>query len=797
MDRWNLEQGHSSYSDDSSNSSTSLEDPVGAETWPDAATQAQSQGSSRARLVRVGSNRARTVSDGVFLASRRRTEDTFRGFAFDDSYRISMEFPQEQEGSKKIITETDLKEAFSEKDDHPRRLPRFSSLRKRTRGVKCSGNYVVSKFPVCDWLPKYNWRKFGARDVVVGITLAFVIAPKAMAHALLAELPPIYGVYTAFFSTLIYGIMGTSKWLSVGTAALPALLFGEALLGTGLSEDEFTRVGPMLTLYVALATAAMGLLRLDRLLRFISPVALSAFTTTAAFLIGTTQMKFMFGLNIKVSGFVQTYVEIFKNIKDTNLATFGLGIASIAFLFTSKILTRKYGSKYKVPDPGALLLVLVSVGLVKLLDLDSKYGVDVVGTTPSGFPSFRSPWESFSSSSVHTKLIVDALLIAAINYILAMAIAKSFAEKCNKVLNTSQELLALSCANLAGSFFGSFVAGGSFSGSALISAFNASSLIHNFVNSMVMMCILLWLTPVIELLPKVTLAAIILVALPKLVDFKRPAYLFKVKGDDFVVWVLTFIVTLLTGVQWGIICGTIFSLFTLLYRVANARVTEVGCLPGTSIYRALSRFPDAKRLDKVRMLRLDSSINFANAHDFESKLTAALLSCREKPKSSKKKRKVFDKLKAKFAKLRKQKVKSDSSVQDSSSQSNDLSSLPLQNGLEDDANASQFCFIISCEAVNDVDSAALAVLMKFSKLCSDHGYKLLFSGFKANVRETLLNARCQYEASNNDKSDDKELPAVIDGTKWFLNLHDAATRAQREKSHRVLATDAGNVLVMV
>mmetsp|Transcript_17374 Transcript_17374/g.22736 ORF Transcript_17374/g.22736 Transcript_17374/m.22736 type:complete len:136 (-) Transcript_17374:7-414(-) len=135
MDRWNLEQGHSSYSDDSSNSSTSLEDPVGAETWPDAAAQAQGQGSSRARLVRVGSNRARTVSDGVFLASRRRTEDTFRGFAFDDSYRISMEFPQEQEGSKKIITETDLKEAFSEKDDHPRRLPRFSSLRKRTRGV--------------------------------------------------------------------------------------------------------------------------------------------------------------------------------------------------------------------------------------------------------------------------------------------------------------------------------------------------------------------------------------------------------------------------------------------------------------------------------------------------------------------------------------------------------------------------------------------------------------------------------------------------------------------------------------
>ena len=157
----------------------------------------------------------------------------------------------------------------------------------------------------------------------------FVIAPKAMAHALLAELPPVYGLYTAFFSTLFYGIFGTSKWLSVGTCALPALLYGDSLVSHVGNDESFVNVHAMLTLYIALFTAIMGILRLDDLLRCISPVALAAFTTTAAFLIATSQVKYVVGLSIKSSGFVQTYVSVFENIEDTNVATLVLSIASI------------------------------------------------------------------------------------------------------------------------------------------------------------------------------------------------------------------------------------------------------------------------------------------------------------------------------------------------------------------------------------------------------------------------------------------------------------------------------------
>ena len=235
----------------------------------------------------------------------------------------------------RLETEEDLSSAFDESNLEAQ------PFRKQLKSVQCC-KYVqkqigYERFPILKWLPKYEWKRFALKDVMVGITLGFVIAPKAMAHALLAELPPVYGLYTAFFSTLFYGLLGTSKWLSVGTCALPALLFGDSLINHVGDESKFEAVHSMLTMYIAVFTAIMGIFRLDELLRCISPVALAAFTTTAAFLIATSQMKYMLGLHIKSGGFVQTYIAIFSHIGETNVATLIVGVCSVGKLRHKKV----------------------------------------------------------------------------------------------------------------------------------------------------------------------------------------------------------------------------------------------------------------------------------------------------------------------------------------------------------------------------------------------------------------------------------------------------------------------------
>lgn len=230
----------------------------------------------------------------------------------------------------RLETEEDLSSAFDESNLESQ------PLRKQLKSARCckwlKKQIGFDRFPILKWLPKYEWKRFALKDVMVGVTLGFVIAPKAMAHALLAELPPVYGLYTAFFSTLFYGLLGTSKWLSVGTCALPALLFGDSLINHVVDESRFEAVHAMLTMYIAVFTALMGLFRLDELLRCISPVALAAFTTTAAFLIATSQVKYMLGLHIKSGGFVQTYIAVFSHIGETNVATLIVGICSVGKL---------------------------------------------------------------------------------------------------------------------------------------------------------------------------------------------------------------------------------------------------------------------------------------------------------------------------------------------------------------------------------------------------------------------------------------------------------------------------------
>ena len=271
------------------------------------------------------------------------------------------------------------------------------------------------------------------------------------------------------------------------------MLFGEALIASGL-EDYETGIST-LTFMTGLITLIMAIFRLERLTSFIPPCALSAFTTTAAFLIGTSQVKYMLGLHFKADGFVQTWIAVFRNIHDVNVPTLLISLTGVLFLKSCKKAVRKWGGG-SIPDPSAIVLVLSTTLISFLCDLESS-GVDVVGVAPTGI--------SVSAPNLHLvpRFASSAFTIAVINYVLSTSIAKSMASKSETAkFDSAQELRALSGVNLIGSFFGSFVAGGSFSGSAIIASMNGDSMMHNFVNAAAMFVVIMLLLPLLASLPK-------------------------------------------------------------------------------------------------------------------------------------------------------------------------------------------------------------------------------------------------------------------------------------------------------
>ena len=285
-----------------------------------------------------------------------------------------------------------------------------------------------------------------------------------------------------------------------------------------------------------------------------------------------------------------------------------------------------------------------------------------------------------------------------------------------------EELLALTLVNFSGSFFQTFVAGGSFSGSALIMSYEATSLIHNFVNSFIMLLILVAMTAVIEPLPKATLASVILVALPRLVDFNRPRKLYHTKFDEFLLWVGTFCVTLFGGTQYGIFAGIGLSLLVIISRSISAPITEVGELPETSIYRSLERFPDARRIPHIRIFRLDSSINFANAAMFENRLRQSLVTYMTENTGQKNHT---------FGRLRRLILKRKGVTKDKRQKR-----AAIEEVAPDEAQIGRASVIVlSCEAINNLDTPAIAMLSNFSKKCKEFNMELRFSGFKVSLKE--------------------------------------------------------------
>ena len=463
-------------------------------------------------------------------------------------------------------------------------------------------------FPILTWLPNYSGSTFKS-DFIAGITVSVLLIPQGMAYALIAGLPPIYGLYAALSPQIIYAILGTSRQLAVGPVAMDSLLVATGL-GTIsiLGPENYIQSAILLALLVGIIQFLLGLLKMGFLVSFLSKPLIRGFTSGAAIIIGLSQIRHILGVPLLQSNKIQLFaISIVKSEMAIHYPTLVIGVISIFSLLILK--------KWNPKVPSALVVVVLS-SLWVYFGKQYHEGVAVVGFVPDGLPSFNIPHFEFDTIK---NLIPISLTLAIIGYMESISISKTIAEKHKYYrLDPNQELIALGTSNIFGSLFQSYPTTGGFSRTAVNDQSGAKTGVASLVCALIVAIILSFFTHWFFYLPKAVLGAIIIVAVIQLIDIKYAIRLYNSRKDEFAVLLLTFILTLFVGITQGILFGIILSLLLLVYRVSKPHYAFLGRIRNTNYFQNIERFPDEVTVrEDLVILKFDAQLFFGNIEFFK------------------------------------------------------------------------------------------------------------------------------------------------------------------------------------
>jgi len=456
--------------------------------------------------------------------------------------------------------------------------------------------------PILGQLQGYDRGHFRS-DLVAGLTVGVMLVPQGMAYAMIAGMPPIYGLYASLVPIMVYAMLGTSRQLAVGPVAMVSLLTatGVGSLAEG-SPERYIQLALLLSLMVGALQIGMGLLRFGFLTNFLSHPVLAGFTSAAAIVIGTSQLRHLLGVSLpnseKVSDTIRSLIGAMGSI---HLLTVAIGVTAILLLIALR--------RWKPIFPGAITVVALFTFAAWLFGLEGR-GLRVVGEVPGGLPLPTLPLVDLPSI---VSLLPVALTIALVGFMESFAVAKSYATKHRYAVDANRELFALGAANLAGSIFRAFPTTGGFARTAVNDQAGARTAVASLVAAAVIALVLLFLTGLFETLPNAILAAIVIVAVSGLFDFQEALHLWRVDRRDFAMMGTTFAATLLLGIEVGILVGVLASLAALVYDTSRPHSALLGRLPGTATFRNLSRYPEAVPTEGVVVYRIDATLCFANA----------------------------------------------------------------------------------------------------------------------------------------------------------------------------------------
>ena len=477
--------------------------------------------------------------------------------------------------------------------------------------------------PIFDWGRTYNQLTF-TNDLVAAVIVTVMLIPQSLAYALLAGLPPEMGLYASILPIVLYAIFGTSRVLAVGPVAVVSLLTAAAVGKIAIpGTPEYIAAAITLAFMSGIILLGLGLFRLGFLANFLSHPVITGFVTASGIIIAASQMKHIFGVNADGHNILEIATSLRESIIELNWITLLIGSLTTVFLLWVRKgflpLLLKIGLNQRVSDIFAKagpIIAIVATTLIAWSFSLTERGVKVVGEVPQGLPPISLP--SFSMD-IWTSLIGSAILMSLIGFIESISIARTLAATKRQRIDPDQELIGLGAANVGAAFTSGFPVTGGFSRSVVNYDAGAETPAAGAFTAIGLGVASIFLTTLIFYLPKATLAATIIVAVLALVDFSILKKTWIYSKADFAAVAATMSVTLIMGVELGVIAGVLISILSHVYKSSRPHIAIVGQVPGTEHYRNVLRH-DVLVNPQVLTIRVDESLYFANTRFLEDRI---------------------------------------------------------------------------------------------------------------------------------------------------------------------------------
>lgn len=483
------------------------------------------------------------------------------------------------------------------------------------------GPMKLSRYlPILDWGRHYNGTTL-TNDGVAAIIVTIMLIPQSLAYAMLAGLPPEIGLYASILPLIAYAIFGTSRTLAVGPVAVVSLMTltaASAIAPAG--SADFIAAALVLALLSGIYLLLMGIFKLGFLANLLSHPVVSGFITASGIIIATSQLKSIFGITAGGAAMPELLSSLAATIATTNLPTLIIGVSATVFLFWVrkglKPLLMRVGLPARASEliakAGPIAAVAASTIATIMLGLEAK-GVKVVGDIPQSLPPFSVPLMDFE---LWKTLAIPALLLSIIGFVESVSVGQTLAAKRRQRIDPDQELIGLGAANLSAAFSSGYPVTGGFARSVVNFDAGAETPAAGAFTAIGIAIAALFLTPLLASLPIATLAATIIVAVLSLVDLKTPRTIWRYSKPDFSAMAATIGITLLAGVEPGVIAGVGLSLALFLWRSSRPHAAIVGRVPETEHFRNVNRhkvFTDPR----IMTIRIDESLTYLNARWLE------------------------------------------------------------------------------------------------------------------------------------------------------------------------------------
>ncbi|WP_457551766.1 SulP family inorganic anion transporter [Desulfobacula sp.] len=418
-------------------------------------------------------------------------------------------------------------------------------------------------FPFLRWWDFIGWDTTRA-DLLSGLTGAVIVLPQGVAFAMIAGLPPEYGIYTAIVVPLVAALFGSSLHLISGpTTAISIIIFASLSPLATPGSPQFIQLALTLTFLAGIFQLSFGLVRIGILVNFVSHSVVVGFTAGAAILIATSQLKHIFGLDLPGGGsFFITWTHIFQKMNVIN--PYALAIAMGTFVCAGLF-------KYFKPHWPGLLIAMVTGSIIAIFLGANSHGIRLMESLPVHLPPPSMPDLSVTTLR---ELAPKAFAVAMIGLIEALSIARSIAAFSRQQIDSNQEFIGQGLSNIVGSFFSSYAGSGSFTRSGINYHSGAMTPLSAVFSAIFLAGILLLMAPLTVYLPIPAMGGVILLVAYNLIDFHTIKNIIKTSWDETAVLVTTFFATLFLDLEFAIYTGVLMSLILYLTRTAHPQIVE-------------------------------------------------------------------------------------------------------------------------------------------------------------------------------------------------------------------------------